>query len=344
MRRGYLFVIGGGLVVILILVALFLLGGRKPVNVQPVSLEWWGVFDDTADVESIINAYRTNHPYITITYKKFRYEEYEDSLIQAWARGSGPDIFAIPNSWVHKFQANGFLTPMPLSTRMAFYSLSRPLGIKQELKIEYRDVPSLTTTDIANRFVQTVQSDTIINGGVYGLPLSMDTLALFYNRDLLNFAVITQPPATWNEFLDAITRLTLLDTAGGIVQAGAALGTYDNIPRAFDIISVLMMQNGAQMVNEQLHLSFNQAVPGSSDAPGVQALQFYTDFAQPTKQAYTWNVLMPDAFEAFVNGQVAFFVGYQYHRDLLRDRSGRVSWSVSTLPQVDSRRPVNYAN
>jgi len=346
MKRGLILIIALGVLIILVLVGLYTLGGRKPANVTAVKLEWWGVFDEASSYQSVLAAYKTQHPYVTITYKKFRMEEYEDALIQAWARGSGPDIYALPNSWLHRFEANGFITPMPVSTRMAYYVRSKPLGIREEIKVEYKTVPAITLTDISNQYVSVVKDDVYFKGKIHGLPQSMDSLALFYNKDLLNFALITQPPITWEEFIDEVPKLTLLDATGKITQAGAALGTYTNIPRAFDIISVLMMQNGTTMATEAGKVLFHQTsgVGEAAYQPGGEALRFYTDFASPTKQVYSWDATQSDALEAFIAGKVAFFFGYSYQRDIISSRASRLNWSVSTLPQVDSVKPTHYAN
>ncbi|MFC1615307.1 hypothetical protein ACFL2L_00750, partial [Patescibacteria group bacterium] len=47
---------------------------------KPISLEWWGVFDDNSSLESIIKSYKIIHPNISIKYKKFRYNEYKGKL------------------------------------------------------------------------------------------------------------------------------------------------------------------------------------------------------------------------------------------------------------------------
>ncbi len=345
MKRGTLIIIGGAVVVAIIAVVLFMIGGNKTQAPPAVSLEWWGVFDDESSYAGVISAYKQLHPYVTITYKKFRMEEYENSLIQAWARGAGPDIFALPNSWIGKFQANEFLTPMPASTRMAWYQISRPLGIKQELTISYKAAPSITLNEVRNRFVSVVPQDVILQSKIWGLPQSMDTLTLFYNKDLLNYALITQPPSTWNEFIDIVPKLTILDSTGKIVQSGAALGTGNNIPRVFDIVSALMMQNGATMVDAKGKMAFaNSAADNATSQPGLEALRFYTDFALPTKQVHSWDSQMPDALEAFIAGKTAFFFGYEYQRDIIKNQASKLNWSVGPMPQVDPARPVYYAN
>lgn len=345
MKRGTLILVILVIAVFVTLVVLFLVGGRKPPNVTPISLEWWGVVDEESNYSDIIAGYRTQHPYVTVTYKKFRMEEYEDALINAWARGAGPDIFSIPNSWIGKFHANDFLVPLPASTVMAYYRVTKPLGLRTEIKINYETIPSLTVADLQNKYVSTVGSDVVIANQIWGIPQSMDTLAMFYNKDLLNFALASQPPTTWNDFIELIPRLTVQDAAGNIVQAGTSLGTYDNIPRAFDILSAIMMQNRTTMADSTGVISFHRESPTDPTLfPGQDALRFYTDFARPTKQVYTWDANQPDALEAFISGKTAFFFGYQYQRDVIASRASKLNWSVAPFPQVDTARPITYAN
>jgi ABC-type glycerol-3-phosphate transport system substrate-binding protein len=78
--------------------------------------------------------------------------------------------------------------------------------------------------------------------------------------------------------------------------------------------------------------------------PGVDAVRFYTDFANPIKEVYTWNENFPNSFEAFVNGQTAFFFGYSYHQPLIEAAAPRLNYSVAKLPQISGGRAVNYAN
>ena len=68
--------------------------------------------------------------------------------------------------------------------------------------------------ELRETFVDTAVADSVINNKIFGLPLSFDSLLLYYNRDLLNVADIPTPPLTWSEFSEAVTRLTKLDKQG----------------------------------------------------------------------------------------------------------------------------------
>lgn len=82
---------------------------------KPVELTYWRVLDSDTDPSDdfteIINNYKALHPNITIVYKKLRYEEFEEELLNAWAEDRGPDIFSIRNTWTGKYKNK--ILPMP---------------------------------------------------------------------------------------------------------------------------------------------------------------------------------------------------------------------------------------
>jgi len=182
---------------------------------------------------------------------------------------------------------------------------------------------------------------------IVGLPLSVDTMALYYNRDILNAAGVPQPPATWVDFQEHVKSVTRLDANGDIAQSAAGIGTASNVERYTDILSVLMMQNGTEMTNESGFATFHKtpkALSGRDEPPGWGALRFYTDFANSSKEVYTWDDDMPNSLDAFVTGQTAFFFGYSYHLSQIRAKAPKLNFGISPLPQLEGNPEVNYAN
>ena len=311
---------------------------------EPITLTFWQAFDDSDAFTEIIAKYQALHPNITIEYKKFRYEEYENELLNAWAEDRGPDIFAVQNTWIKKYQTK--ITPMPAEITMAYQVETGT--VKKETVTQLKTVKSLTTRELKNNFPDIVSSDVILeDGNIYGLPLSIDTLVLFYNRDLLNSAGITNAPLYWNkEFQQNVKKLTKQDPKKGIVQSGVALGTSKNINRFSDILSVLMMQNGAVMTNGN-QITF-QAMPETMTGnynPGLEALRFYTDFANPNKEVYCWNNDMPNSLEAFTSGSLAMFFGYSFNIEQIRAQAPKLNFGIAKLPQIEGNSlEVNFAN
>lgn len=347
MSKKLIFILGPiALIAIGLIIYSLVQGGGESIPKEattPKKLIYWRVFDDSGDFSEIINAYQAIHSNITIEYRKLRPEEYEQALLEAWAKDEGPDIFSVHNTWIGKYK--DFITSMPAITKMAYYSKKKVLGVKEEIKIEYKETPSLKLPEIQNNYVDVVYQDAVLEDQVYGLPLSVDTLALFYNRDLLNQAKIAVPPTSYDEFISDISKLAVLDKEGNIIQAGAALGSVNNIPRAADILFLFMIQNRTNMTDASGEkVDFMHNFPEDPEKfPGVVALEFFTQFADENKEVYTWNENLPDALELFSQGKLAFFFGYSYQIPLIEQQSqGLINYGITSIPQLSQE--ANYAN
>jgi multiple sugar transport system substrate-binding protein len=337
------------ILVILLLIVIMTGGFRCKTTSQevreamkPVKLIYWGVWDTPEAINFLINDYRVLHPHVSIEYRKLRNEEYEQALKEAWLDERGPDIFAIPITWLEEYKHR--LLPLPDKITMPYVQLVGP-SCKREEEIVLKTQASLNLGDIRQKFVGTIYDDVVEGEQIYGLPLSLDSLVLYYNRDLLNTAGIPQPPTNWTEFKNQVQKLTFQDEKGNIVQAGVALGTANNVRNATDILSLLMMQNGTPMIQGR-KATFNlPSTQREGYYPGEEALRFYTDFANPAKEVYTWNSQMPDSLDAFIEGRVAFYFGYSYDLATIQSRAPKLNFSITTMPQIkDSLQSVNSAN
>jgi multiple sugar transport system substrate-binding protein len=330
------------IIAIFVIIFSMLSGGKTKIPAgatTPKTLTYWRVQDSQASLDPIISSWRTMHPNVTIQYRTLRYDEYEQALLEAWAKGEGPDIYSIPNTWVHKYKE--YITPVPATTGMAYYSTVKSLGIKEEQKIEYKETPSIPLPQLANSFVDSVYNDVVIDSQIYALPYSVDNIALFYNKELLNQAKIPLPPTTYSELLADVKKLTKIDSEGNIIQAGVALGGTTNIPRSMDILFLLMLQSRAVLNDPPNFLISNPDDPQT--IPAVNALEFYTQFADPNKEVYTWNDDLPNALEFFAQGKLAFFFGYSYNIPLINQLSaGKLSYGTANVPQLN--QDLNYAN
>lgn len=307
---------------------------------KPVTLNYWKVFEESFNMSELIGLYQQIYPHVTINYRNLTAEEYEDELIKSFAEDRGPDIFSIHTTWIGEYK--NLIQPLP-------NSISVPIAvqkgtIKKETFTELQQKKTLTLRDMKILFPDIVTDNQVINTQVYGLPLSIDTLVLFYNRDLLNNAGIPIPAQNWNQFRDQVVQLTSQDFQGNIIQSGAAIGTADNIDRSIDILSLLMMQNGTIMTDDRGFATFSKVPPGFTRGvqPAVEALNFYNSFALPSKQVYTWNNFMPSSLEAFMAGKTAFFFGYSYHIPIIKAQAPKLNFEVTQAPQIGN--PVNVAN
>lgn len=311
-----------GVIVFVVFISLILILGSGRTNVGQASLEFWGVYDDRQAFAKTIRAFQQVEQGIKVNYRQFSYEDYEKALIDALAAGTGPDLIMIHHTWLAKHREK--LSPMPKDSG------------SDEIKYP-------TAVDYQREFVDVVNRDLVFQNQIYAVPLYVDTLALFYNKDMFNTAGITKPPQDWDEFNKDVELLTKFDNRGNIIQAGAAIGTARNINRSTDILAALMIQNGTKMTNDTgSSATFTRSV--NSVRVGENALQYFTDFANPTKTVYTWNESQNYSVDAFIEGKVAMMFNYSHQIPIIRGRFDRLNFSVAPMPQFSELDAKNYAN
>jgi len=267
----------------------------------------WGLWQDSNTMEPAIGSFKEGTG-VSIEYKKIAsVSEYERELLEALAEGRGPDIFVIHHTWVDA--KRGLMTPAPDSV--------------------------IDERALREEFVDVVAADVIRSGQVYALPTSVDTMALYYNKDILSAAGIARPPRTWEEFQTVIERITQVTRLGSIVQSGAALGTAANVNRAADILQLLFLQSGSTISGE--------GGSGINNDTGSRSLTFYTDFANKSKKVYTWDLQQDYSLDAFAEEEAAMMLNYSYHLPTIQAKNPRLRFAISPMPQISDSKVINFA-
>lgn len=171
--------------------------------------------------------------------------------------------------------------------------------------------------------------------GAYALPLSIDPMVLYYNRDLLSAAGQARPIAYWDEIYAAALNLSKRNTAGNLVVSTIALGEARNIRHAKDILSLLFLQAGTSItsfadgeLSSQISNSYDLPV-----VPAESALDFYTQFSDPTRAFYSWNRSLIDAQTHFSSGDSAYYIGFASELDTLRNKNPNLNFAIAPIPQ-----------
>ncbi len=324
----------------------------------PLTLNMWGVIDDTDVYYDAMRAYQAQYPNVQINFRRLSLADYEGELLNAMAEDRGPDVFLIHHDWTNKYLPK--MSAMPTSVTVA--QRTEQGTIKKEVVWNTVTLPLMTNREFRDQFVDTIARDTIrqvdvstnpsapdYRERIVGVPTFIDTMGLYYNRSLLNLAGIALPPETWEDFQGDVRKLTKLDARepAKILQSGGALGLGTSVERSPDLLAALMMQNGAVMANALGTPTFHQTpddLPAAAEPPAAGAIRFYTDFADPTKDVYTWNAELGNSLEAFIQGKTAFFFGYAYQQDLIKARAPQLNLGVTKLPQISGRPQKNIAN
>jgi multiple sugar transport system substrate-binding protein len=284
------------------------------------TLKIWKPFVDSDQMDVIVQAYAKQQPNVQIEYTKKNIETYESDLLNALASGNGPDIFAINNSWLPSYLDK--ITPAPEK----LYSLK-----------EYKDT-----------FVDVLFQDFVFDNKIYGTALWVDSLGLYYNKDLMGTAGIATPPKTWFELERDVRRLTDQNRTGYFDRSGVAIGTFQNVNRAVDVVYLYMLQAGVApwSVNSKAP-QFTETVTrnGQNVSPGFEAVTFYTSFGNPSSPNYNWNSESDYSIDAFVNGRATYLYGYSYTQKQIDAKAPNLNYDIAPVPQYDLSQPnINYAS
>lgn len=311
MPRNRVILIGAGVIFLMILIVGFIFFSRTPPSSGPsVRLKVWGT-DSKEAFTGVFSAYNATRPNVTLEYTQVAKDKYPEELVNAFATGKGPDVFMVGNHDIRKYSR-----------------LMAPATSTQ-----------LRSSQLAAIFPQAIADDMVYRGQVYALPLYIDTLALAYNRDKLDQAGIPLPPATWEDFVAAVPRLRSENAQGQLTSAAAGIGgTEKTVAHASDILSLLMIQNGAALSDSNGEARFADAV----NSKGTEAFQFYMDFANAGSDAYTWNEGRPNSFESFLAGNTAIVFAYREDIAGFSKKSPFLKWSIAPMPQIQGASAVNY--
>lgn len=308
--------------------------------IRPVTINYWTVFDDVSSLRAMAQEYQQLRPYVRINIRSVRYEEFDDLFVNALADDVAPDIVSMHNRWLRKYQPR--LASMPGSVRVANVQVKGKYAPETVVTFQTNSLPSRNF--VRSNYVETINEDMYIGNNAYGLPLAIDTIALYYNKELLDRAGIAVAPQTWEELMEAIQATTRFGSDGRLVQTGIALGTAENIPNAPDIFSLLLMQKGVDVMKDGRITFANNLRELGTSHPVLETLRFYTDFAREDKEVYTWNNTFGDALDEFVTGRSAFYLGFSFDESRIRSRAPQMNLAVIPVPQLNPARPVNVAS
>ncbi len=276
-----------------IALVLFLFSMRKASSdTQKVTLTYWGLWEDKSVMANVLNDFTKQHPNITVDYIQQDPKQYTERLITRIQGGNGPDVFRFHNTWLPFLQP--LMTPLSKET--------------------------ISPQDFNTNYYPVIRSDLSKNGAIYGVPLEIDTLAMFVNTDLLKKAGVSVP-TTWNDFVTDARTLTVVDANGKIQTAGAAIGTYDNVTHAPDILSMLFVQSGVNPIN------FSQNAQNAGDA-----LSFYTSFA--LGKTAVWDSSQEQAWSMFAKGKVAIYFGYSWDVFQIKAVNPTLPFAVYPVPHL----------
>jgi len=276
----------------------------------------WGTIPEVYMRGSLSTLNTKNEDLYTINYIEKESETFDEDLVEALASGVGPDMILLPQELIVRHQDKIF--PIPYT--------SLPLRTFRDTFIEQGELY-------------------LRNNGILALPFSVDPMVMYWNRDIFSSAFVSAPPTEWDEFFTLATKITKKTEAGNISQSTTALGLFDNITHAKDILAMLIIQSGDPIIEvreQRLFVTLGDEL-GLTPPPAESALRFYTEFSNPVRPMYSWNRSLVDSKDMFAAGDLAVYFGYASEVGDIKAKSPRLNFDAALVPQVrDSERKATF--
>jgi ABC-type glycerol-3-phosphate transport system substrate-binding protein len=294
------------------LIGLFFLANYTPDASEDEKLygdrvEIWGTLDAGA-MQVFLQKQKERTPALdVVSYVEVDPRQFNSELVNAIAEGRSPDLIILPHDLLVTYRSK--LTPI------SFESMSER---------SYRD----TYIDGAEIFMR--------NDGIYGIPFAVDPLVMYWNRDLYASGGVALPPKSWESLMnETIPALVRKNTDQSLAQSAIAFGEFVNVLHAKEILAMLLLQAGSDIVRERdngYEVTFGNKEDDGFVA-GDTVVTFYTQFINPTRELYTWNRSKEMDRKEFLGGTLATYFGKGSERVQLDRENANLNYDVAPVPQ-----------
>ena len=297
---------------VLAVIGVILLSGFSPSGDEEAkrygdSVVIWGVLDEKA-VKSVISEIENGDTgFEVVSYFQIDLRTFNETLVNAIAEGNSPDLVLMPSSELVRHR----------SKLLALSYDSVPL---RSFKDAYVDGAEIFARE----------------DGVYALPLAVDPIVMYWNRDLFASNGLAQAPTTWEYIVNTVVpSITRRDNNRNILQSALAFGEVQNVLNAKEVILLLAMQSGSKLVYEErgqyvveLNKSISNGLP-----PFESSVQFFTNFSDSSNQLYSWNRSQQLDRNAFLAGDLGLYFGYGSEAAGLLGQNPNLNFDMALVPQ-----------
>ncbi len=261
-------------------------------STSPIELEVWFTYEGGDIIKEKIVNFENLHPDISIKFHEQPSSGWVDKFVSIAQTGESPDVFLAKGSWFGELATLGYI-----------YSLTDFISPTLESSFLPFSITSLT-----------------YENDLWGLPLWLDSILLFYNKDLFNQNGLEYPSANWTEIdlIFAAKNLTDLSETQRYGLAWSTLSPYMWPAFQFGFGHGPLYQNQTIIVN---------------DTASVSAMDFIY------KLKYFYNCVGYDdtssaATQAFLENKASMLIYGGWFVPVLKDVG--FNYGVEILPKISS--------
>ena len=135
--------------------------------------------------------------------------------------------------------------------------------------------------------------------------------------------------------MEAALKMTKRDSAGRIKVSGLAIGTSRNVTHSADILSFMMLQNNATLINS------SKTEANLTSERAISALKVYTSFATGVNP--TWASYLANDLTTFFKGELAMMFAPSWRAFDILQAAPQIEFGLAPLPQLPNNEPIYYS-
>ncbi|MBI3786113.1 MAG: sugar ABC transporter substrate-binding protein [Deltaproteobacteria bacterium] len=261
----------------------------------------WAMGREGEVVERLLPELYRRHPEIQVRVQQIPWSAAHEKLLTAFVGDSMPDVFQLGNTWLPELVALGAVGA-----------------------IEPQVMDGLDLDDYFPGILDTNR----IDGSLWALPWYVDTRLLFYRSDLLAEAGYTNPPRSWDAWME---MMHAIKQHGGSDHYAAFLPL-----REWQTPVILALQRGAELLREHdQHGNFE-------GEPFRAAFNFYVELFRRGLAPASGDSQVANVYSDFAAGYFTFYVTGPWNLGELQARlpAGlNDRWTTAPMPSPNDTYP-----
>jgi len=258
----------------------------------------------------VIQDFETQNPDIEVNLKIFNWTDGRQQIADLVAQGKPPTLARVATRWIPEYEASGWLEP----------------------------VDKYMTTEFRSQFIPLlINEGSQYDGRTFGLPITVSSRALYYNKDLFKKAGLTSPPENWAELKNAARAIQALgsDEYGFGIQ-----GKQGEQPEVATYFYYFLWGNGGDI------LTADGTRPAFNGPEGVEAVTFMKEMideglTQPNPTESLTAKPRKDMENAFVEGKLGMVITGPWLATQLAKDAPDLDYGLSVIPYQST--PVTLA-
>lgn len=258
------------------------------------SLKVW--IDKENWANAVIKEFNKKYPNITVTNEPVAQVDTRLRISLDGPAGTGADIFLSGHNDMNQLKDDGLILDLP-----------------ENLQSKYQD-----------KIIDSALGTVMYDGVMYGMPVSIENIALFYNKDLWG----PEPPKTFEEIM-TFAETYNDDAKGKYAMRFPIDNAYINI--------IFMTAFGYELFGPD-HSDYK--LINFDTEPVTKGLEFFSNF----RKVYNVNAVdstFANTMARFQAGEVPLTISGPW--DIQGARDNNINFGVAKIPTIDGKQPIAFS-